>query len=118
MRGVGFVVTRRSLGILWSQSDLVGDSGRKWRKERSKHWRARQCETSRSAPVLVTRASETRSDEIRVSRPVARVSGWSVGYTSRRTRCPALVGLQLRQHELQPSTLVLFAQSGASADDQ
>src|SRR2546429_5046960 len=46
------VFTRRSLGILWSQSDFVGDSGRKWRKERSKHWRARQCETSRSALVL------------------------------------------------------------------
>src|SRR2546429_7235934 len=59
------VFTRRSLGILWSQSDFVGDSGRKWRKERSKHWRARQCETSRSAPGFVIRASETWSDEIR-----------------------------------------------------
>ena len=64
MCDVGFVFTRCPLGILWSQSDLVGNSSRKWRKERSKHWRARQCETSRSAPVLVTRASETRSDEI------------------------------------------------------
>src|SRR5207247_3301373 len=45
---VGFVFTRRSLGVLQPQSDLVGDSGRKWRKKRSKHWRARQCETSRS----------------------------------------------------------------------
>src|SRR6266576_470152 len=79
MRVVGSVFTRRSLGILWSQSDFVGDSGRKWRKERSKHWRARQCETSRSAPGFVIRASETWSDEIRISRPVARVSGWSVG---------------------------------------
>src|SRR5260370_10342304 len=81
MRDVGFVFTRRPSGILWSQSDLLGNYGRKWRKERSKHWRARQCETSRSAPVLVTRASETRSDEIRVSRPVARVSGLTFGYT-------------------------------------
>src|SRR5260370_1684777 len=76
MRDVGFVFTRRPLGILWSQSDLVGDSGRKWRKERSKHWRARQCETSRSPPVPVTRASETRADETTISRPVPRVSVW------------------------------------------
>src|SRR6266478_4341397 len=114
IRDVGFVFTRRPLGSLWSQSNLVGDSGRKRRKERSKHWRARQCETSRSAPVLVTRASETRSDEIRISRQVARASGWSVGHTSRRTRRPALVGLQLRQHELQRSTLVLLAQRRTS----
>ena len=118
MRVVGSVFTRRSLGILWSQSDFVGDSGRKWRKERSKHWRARQCETSRSAPGFVIRASETWSDEIRISRPVARVSGWSVGHTSRRTRCPALVGLQLRRHELQRSTLVLLAQRRTSESDK
>src|SRR2546429_365601 len=73
------VFTRRSLGILWSQSDFVGDSGRKWRKERSKHWRARQCETSRSAPGFVIRASETWSDEIRISRPVARVLDGALG---------------------------------------
>src|SRR5580658_7215400 len=118
MCDVGFVLTRRPLGILWSQSNLVGDSGRKRRKERSKHWRTCQCETSRSAPVLVTRTSETWSDEIRISGPVARVSGWSVGYTSRRTRWPALVGLQLRQHELQRSTLVLLAQRRASEGDK
>jgi len=118
MRVVGSVFTRRSLGILWSQSDFVGDSGRKWRKERSKHWRARKCETSRSAPGFVIRASETWSDEIRISRPVARVSGWSVGHTSRRTRCPALVGLQLRRHELQRSTLVLLAQRRTSESDK
>jgi len=118
MCDVGFVFPRRPLGILWSQSNLVGDSGRKRRKERSKHWRARQCETSRSAPVLVTRASETQSDKIRISRPVACVSGWSVGHTSRRARCPALVGLQLRQHELQRSTLVLLAQRWASEGDK
>jgi len=79
MRVVGSVFTRRSLGILWSQSDFVGDSGRKWRKERSKHWRARQCETSRSAPGFVIRASETWSDEIRISRPVARVLDGALG---------------------------------------
>src|SRR6266852_3807625 len=32
MCDVGFVFTRRSLGVLRSQSDLVGDSGRKWRQ--------------------------------------------------------------------------------------
>src|SRR5713226_8655554 len=118
MRDVGFVFTRRPLGVLWSQPDLVGDSGRKWRKERSKHWRARQCETSRSAPVLVTRISETWSNEIRISRRVARVSGGGVRDTSRRTRRPALVGLQLRQRELQRSALVLLAPRRASEGDK
>ena len=92
VRDVGFVFARRSLGVLWSQSDLVGDSGRKWRKERSKHWRTRQCKTSKSTSVLVTRASDTWSRETRISAPVTRVSGWSVRDSSRRARCPALVG--------------------------
>src|SRR5216684_5610088 len=118
MCDVGFVFTRRSLGDLRSQPHLLGNSSWSWRKERSKHWRARQCETSRSAPVLVTRTSQTWSDEIRISRPVARVSGWSVGHTSRRTRCPALVGLQLRRHELQRSTLVLLAPRRTSESDK
>src|SRR5260370_35666777 len=77
-----------------------------------------QCETSRSAPGFVTRTSQTWSDEIRISRPVARVSGWSVGHASRRTLCPALFGLQLRQHELQRSTFVLLAQRRTSESDK
>ena len=56
--------------------------------------------------------------EITISEPVAHVSGWSVGHTSRRARCPALVGLQLRQYELQRSTLVLLAQRRASEGDK
>src|SRR5947208_246685 len=63
MRVVGSVFTRRSLGILWPQSDFVGDSGRKWRKERAKHWRTRQCDTSISTAVLVIRSSQTWSYE-------------------------------------------------------
>src|SRR5260221_2674195 len=118
MRDVGFVFTRCPLGILWSQSDLVGHSRRKWGKERSKHWRTRQCEASTSTPVLVTRASETWSHETRISGPVARVSGWSVRDTSRRARRLALVGLQLRRHELQRSALVLLAQRRASEGDK
>jgi hypothetical protein len=118
MRNVGFVLTRRSLGILRSQSILFGDTGRKWGKERSKQWRARQCETSTSTPVLVTRASETWPHETRIPGPVARVSGWSVRDTSRRARRLALVGLQLRQHELQRSTFVLLAQRRTSEGDK
>src|SRR5712692_1214948 len=84
----------------------------------SKHWRSRQCKTSRSAPVLVTRASGTWSHETGISGPVARVSGGGVRDTSRRTRRPALVGLQLRQHELQRSALVLLAPRRASEGDK
>src|SRR5215472_1224649 len=118
VRDVSLVFTRRPLGDLWSQSHLLGDSSWKRRKERSKHWRSRQCKTSRSAPVLVTGTSETWSHEAGIPGPVACVSGWSVGHTSRRTRCPALVGLQLRQHELQRSTFLLLAQRRASESDK
>ncbi len=118
MRNVGFVFSRRSLGDFRSQPHLLGNSSWSWRKERSKHWRSRQRKTSKSAPVLITRASGTWSYETRISGPVARVSGWSVGDTSRRARRPALVGLQLRQHELQRSTFVLLAQRRASQDDK
>ncbi len=41
-----------------------------------------------------------------------------VGHTSRGARRPALVGLRLRQHELQRSTLVLLAQRRASEGDK
>src|SRR6516225_1895699 len=79
---------------------------------------ARQCETSTSTPVLDTRTSETWTRETRISRPVARVSGWSVRDTSRRARRLALVGLQFRQHELQRSALVLLAQRRTSEGDK
>src|SRR5260370_25618441 len=118
MRKVGFVFSCRSLGDLRSQPHLLGNSGWSWRKERSKRWRSRQRKTSRSAPVLITRASGTWSYETRISGPVARVSGWSVGDTSRRARRPALVGLQLRQHELLRSTFILLAQRRTSQDDK
>src|SRR5260370_31880525 len=80
--------------------------------------RSRQRKTSRSASVLITRASGTWSYETRISGPVARVSGWSVGDTSRRARRPGLVGLQLRQHELLRSTFILLAQRRASQADK
>ena len=118
MRDVSFVFTCCSLGVLWSQSDLIGNSSRKWREERSKYWRSCQCETSRSTPVLVIRASETGPDETGFSGPVARIFGWGVGDSSRRTRCPALVGLQLQQHVPQRSTLLLLAQRRASQGDK
>jgi hypothetical protein len=112
MRNVGFVFSCRSLGDLRSQPHLLGNSSLIWRKERSKHRRSRQRKTSRSAPVLITRVSVAWSYETRISGPVARVSGWSVGNTSRRARRPALVRLQLRQHELQRSTFVLWRRGG------
>src|ERR1700692_4038468 len=118
MCDVGFVFTRRSLGILRSQSYLVGDSGRKWGQERYKNWRARQCETSTGTPVLVARASETWSHKTRISGPVARASGWSVRDPSRRARRPTLVRLQLRQHELQRSPFILLAQRRASESNK
>jgi hypothetical protein len=41
------------MGVPWSPSDLVGNSGRSWRKERSKHWRG-SVPSVKKHPGLVT----------------------------------------------------------------
>jgi hypothetical protein len=73
-------------------------------EERSKHWRSRQCEAPANTPVLVAGASETWARKAGIPGPVACLSGWSAGDSSRRARRSALVGLPLREHDLQHST--------------
>ena len=50
VRDVGFVFARRSVGVLWPQSDLFRNTGWSWGQERSEHWRTDQCETSEDPP--------------------------------------------------------------------
>src|SRR2546426_8998881 len=79
VRYVGGVLARCSLGILWPQSNFVGNTSWNRRKERAKHWRARQCETSEVSLSAVTRRSQTRSDAAGISRPASRVFGGRLG---------------------------------------
>jgi integrase len=52
VRHVRRVLTRRTLGVLWPQSDLFRHSSWGGGKARSKHWCASQCEASEIALVL------------------------------------------------------------------
>src|SRR5580692_8870524 len=69
VRYVGGLLARCSMGILWAQSNFIGNTSWSRRKERSKYWRARQCETSEVSPSAVTRTSQTRSGAAGILRP-------------------------------------------------
>src|SRR5882724_2970849 len=109
VRYVGGVLARCSMGILWPQSDFIGNTSWSRRKERSKYWRARQCETSEVSLSAVTRTSQTWSGAAGISRPASSVFGWRLGNPSRGTWGTALAGLRVRKHEFQCATFLLLA---------
>ena len=109
VRDVGFVFARRSVGVLWPQSHLFRDTGRKWGQARPEHRRTDQRQTSEIPVGFVTGAGQARFGRIGVSGSVARVSRRGLGYTSRRTRGATLAVVRFRQHEHQRPTFVLLA---------
>ena len=119
VRDVGFVFTCRSLGILRPQSDFIGNTSRNWGKERSKHWRTRQCEASARPPWSCQQEQvKLGLAQLEFRDQLARVSGWCVRNTSRGTRRTALAGLRLRQHEFQRATFILLASGRTSEERQ
>jgi len=106
---VGRVLACRSLGVLWPQSNFIGNTGWNGGTERPKYWRARQCEASEVSASPFTGRGQTRSVATGISRPDSRVSGRCLGNPSRRTRGTALARLRLRQHEFQCATFLLLA---------
>src|SRR6266478_853702 len=113
VRYVGGVLARSSMGILWPQSNFIGNPSWSRGKERSKYWRARQCETSEVSLSVVTRTSQTRSGGAGISRPASSVFGWRPGNPSRGTWGTALAGLRVRKHEFQCATFLLLASGWA-----
>jgi type IV secretory pathway TrbD component len=109
VRDVGFVFARRSVGVLWPQSHLFRHTGGNWGQARPEHRCADQRQASEIPSGLVTRTGQAGSGRIGVSRSASRVSGRSLGTSSRRTRGAPLARVRLREHELQRSTLVLLA---------
>src|SRR6266700_440607 len=105
---VGFVFSCRSLGLMQPQSDLVGNTGRGWRKEGTQHWRTHQ----RQAPEVTfgpnTRASEARPRRLGIPGSALSVFGRSTGSTPRGTGCPAMEGLRFRRSRLQCPALLLL----------
>ena len=79
---------------------------------------SRKREAPASTPCLVAGTGKARSRKAGIPRPITCVSGRSVRDTAGRTRRAALVGLQLRQHELQRSAFLLLAQGRASESHQ
>src|SRR6266481_5404277 len=74
VRDVGFVFARRSLGVLWPQSHLVGHTCRKRGQARSEHRRADQCQTSAFPFGLVRGTSQDGPGEVGISGSASRVS--------------------------------------------
>ena len=113
VRYVGGVLARCSMGILWPQSNFIGNTSWSRGKERSKYWGASQCETSEVSLSVVSRTSQTRSGATGISRPASRVFGRRLGNPSRGTWGTALAGLRVRKHEFQCATFLLLASGWA-----
>ena len=113
VRYVGCVLACRSLGVLWPQSNFIGNTSWNRGAERAKHWRARQCEASEVSFSAVTRRSQTRPGAAGISRPASRVFGGRLGNPSRGTWGTALAGLRVRKHEFQCATFLLLASGWA-----
>src|SRR5262249_34857430 len=110
---VGGVLACCALGVLWPQSNFIGNTSWFWGEERAKHWRARQCEAAEVSSGLVARRGQTRFGAIGISRPTSRVSRWRLRNPSRGTRGTALDGLLLRQDEFQRAAFLLLASGWA-----
>src|SRR5713226_6891522 len=113
VRYVGRVLACCSLGVLWPQSDFIGNTSWNGGTERAKHWRARQCEASEVSASPFTGRGHARSGATGISRPDSRVSGRSLRNPSRGTRGTALGGLRFQQYELQCATFLLLASGWA-----
>ncbi len=109
---VGFVFSRRSVGVLWPQSHIFRDTGREWRQARPEHRRTDQRQTSEIPLGFVIGTGQARFGRTGVSGSVARVSRRRLGYTSRRTWGATLAVMRFRQHEHQRPTLLLCRRGG------
>src|ERR1700687_843996 len=104
---------RCSRGVLWPQSNFIGNTSWNRGTKRPKHWRARQCEASEVSVSPVTGRGQTRSGATGISRPASRGSGRRLGDPSREPRGTALAGLRFQQYELRCATFLLLASGWA-----
>src|SRR5215469_10861219 len=114
MRDVGPILSRRSLGILWPQSDLFRHTGWNGWKARPKHGRACKCQAPKAAIEVDGRPSGPGFDQARIPGSASRVSGRRAGNPSRRTGRTPLDGLRFRQPDLRYSAFLLLASRRAS----
>src|SRR6516165_8864264 len=114
VRDVGSILPRRSLGILWPQSDLYGDTRWNGWQARPEHRCPCQCQASEVAVEIDGRTSGPGFDQARVPGSASRVPGRRARNTSRRTGRSPLDGLRFRQPDLRYSAFLLLASWGAS----
>ena len=86
MCDVGFVFSRRSVGVLRPQSHLFRHTGGNWGQARPEHRRANQRQASEIPFGFVTRTGQVRPGRAGISGSASRVSGGGLGNSSRRTR--------------------------------
>src|SRR5664279_263836 len=113
VRYVGCVLACRSLGVLWPQSNFIGNTSWNGWAKRAKHGRARQCEASEISARPFTGRGHTRSGTTGISRSDSRVSGRCLRNSARGTRGTALAGLRFQQYELQCAAFLLLASGWA-----
>src|SRR5215469_2506754 len=106
---VGFLFSRRSLGILRSQSHLVRHSGWKWGQTSTEHRCADQQQTSTFAAGPITGTSQIRSRKTRISGSAARLCRWILGNSPGRIGGTTVAGLRFREHELPRRAFLLLA---------
>ena len=109
VRDVGPILPRRSLGILWPQSDLYRDTSWNGWQARPEHRCPCQCQASEVAIEIEGRTSGPGFDQARVPGSASRVPGHRARNTSRRTGRSPLDGLRFRQPDLRYPALLLLA---------
>src|SRR6516162_4023844 len=114
VRDVVPILPRRSLGILWPQSDLYRDTSWNGWQARPEHRCPCQCQASEVAIEIEGRTSGPGFDQARVPGSASRVSGRRAGNTPRRTGRTPLDGLRFQQPDLRYSAFLLLASRGAS----
>jgi hypothetical protein len=109
VRHVGCVLACGSLGVLWPQSNFIGNTSWNGWAKRAKHGRTRQCEASEISARTFTGRGHTRSGTTGISRSDSRVSGRCLRNSARGTRGTTLAGLRFQQYELQCAAFLLLA---------
>src|SRR5450631_1970465 len=114
----GCVLACGSLGVLWSQSNFIGNTSWNGWAKRAKHRRACQCEASEISARPFTGRGHTRSGTTGISRSNSRVSGRCLRNSARGTRGTALAGLRFQQYELQCAAFLLLASGRAPEEHE
>src|SRR5882762_7434596 len=112
------LLSRRPVGVLRPEPNLLGDTSWHGRQARSQHRCSHQCQASKGAAGVVARRSQAGVDRDAVPRSASGVPRRITGGAPRRARGSSLDGLRLHQPCLPYPTLVLLEARRASERHQ